>query len=81
MHTKVKYDTSTVEGELKALQDMVDWLGEDHANVVFGGMHDFCKSDICTKGAVHNWFSMCGIQGYPVTAFIDRYYPNLPEGY
>ena len=77
MHCDIRYDLESPIADLIALQDMADWFDAE-ANERFGKIHELCQTAE-NRAIVRFACALSGVQGYPVTAFLDRYYPNLPE--
>jgi hypothetical protein len=64
-----KYDD-----EWEAFEGVVKWLGEGQANVVFGVLRQAIDEG-APPGTIRLGFALQGVEGYPVKAFLDRYYP------
>jgi hypothetical protein len=73
-HHEVDY--SELEGaakEIKALADIIDYLGQEKFNLLVE------HTKTCDAGYVRGALThVAGISGYPVTAFINHYYPKEP---
>lgn len=77
MHHDIHYDLKSPTVDLEALQDMANWF-DTEANHVFGVLHILAQQ-AKNRAIVRFACEFRGVRGYPVTAFLDRYYPNLPE--
>lgn len=63
----------------RAIEAAKDYLGEDRFTEVIGLFTGAIKAgEITTRKHVRLGMSFVGIQGYPVEALIEKYWPTLP---
>jgi hypothetical protein len=78
MKTTINYtDLPTDRKAAKAIEDTKAYLGDRFAEIIGMFTQAIEAGEITTRKHVHLAMSFAGIQGYPVDALIEKYWPSL----
>jgi hypothetical protein len=78
MKTTINYtDLPTGRKAAKAIEDTKAYLGDRFAEIIGMFTQAIEAGEITTRKHVHLAMSFAGIQGYPVDALIEKYWPSL----
>jgi len=61
----------------KAIEDTKEYLGDKFAEIIGMFTAAIEEGELTTRKHVHLAMSFIGVQGYPVDAMIDSYWPTL----
>lgn len=75
MHYEIKYKGPQADDD--AIQGMIEWLGQKRFDDVTASLKEATDAGECNARGLCLLFSLAGIQGYPVDAWIRKYAPQL----
>lgn len=72
-HYEIKYEGPEGEKQVKAMQDLTDWLGKAKIQML---AEEFRKTPDLSPQQFRFWLSFAGVSGYPVEAFFKTIWPE-----
>jgi hypothetical protein len=71
-------DSDPKQKAARAIEAAEDYLGDKFSEIIGLFTLGIEKGELTTRKHVHIGMSLAGIQGYPVAAIIEKYWPTLP---
>ncbi len=78
MKTTINYTNLPIDRKaVKAIEDTKAYLGDRFAEIIGMFTQAITDGEITTRQQAHLAMSFVGVEGYPVDAMIDSYWPTL----
>ena len=78
MSYTIEYPATDPDRATKAIEATKAYLGDRFDGIISLFTQAIEAGEIATRQQAHLAMSFAGIQGYPVDALIERYWPTLP---